>query len=120
MNQFVTVNEDGSYRLVLGDLVFPKVVLTGEVLAFGADTMSFRIAPPVPRPAQRARFVSRDPDRQPGPILTDISAEIRMTPLRFERVWSGLARMDGLGRNPGGGENPDGGSLRGGVEEALR
>ncbi|WP_375462953.1 hypothetical protein [uncultured Methylobacterium sp.] len=104
-----TQNEDGTYKLNLGDLVFPKVMPSGEI-GFGTgdvDTVTFRIAPAATRAVRRARFVSgRDAAYRPGPIITDLSAEIRMTPISYRALVDGMALLGGDGPCPDGGGGP--------------
>lgn len=103
---YATRNEDGTFKLFLGDLVFPKVMPSGDI-GFGTgdvDTMTFRIAPAATRLVRRARLTPvGDPAHPPGMISTDLSAKIRMTPMRFKALTDAFALLHGDGPSPGGG-----------------
>ncbi|KNY22655.1 hypothetical protein [Methylobacterium sp. ARG-1] len=45
VSQFATMNEDLTWKLHLGDIVFPKVMPTGDVGFGEVDAVTFRIAP---------------------------------------------------------------------------
>ncbi|WP_156633844.1 hypothetical protein [Methylobacterium sp. Leaf113] len=113
-----TQNEDGTYRLNLGDLVFPKVMPSGDIgFGFGeVDTVTFRIAPAPTRMLRRARFTPvRDPAHPPGPIATDLSAEFRMTSIQMSPAIRALADgvfvRDDAGPDPRPDRSVGGGSV---------
>lgn len=111
-NRFMTQNEDGTYRLNLGDLVFPKVMPSGDIGMGDIDTLTFRIAPAPGRVIHRARLVPGDGPAfgfgagGSGGVITHLSSEIRMTPMSYRALVDGMAMLGGDGSGPGGGGRP--------------
>ncbi|KZB99786.1 hypothetical protein AU375_04075 [Methylobacterium radiotolerans] len=118
LGQFTTMNEDGTLKLHLGDLVFPRVVAASyEIEEFGfANTMTFRVVPPRGGPcvrfASNREAVHVRPEPQSGGFpgggggggyIIESSGSIRMKPMLFESLQAGLDMMAAPGSSPGGG-----------------